>query len=177
MMTSLNFVLTNQKNSFESKSVASYLCDLAPSGDRGIELSFRTPSEKGSIYRSIFYLYPDCSLRRDRSPSQHQVSLKKFASSLSTMIRALGSPLAPRLKRDLATDLYSASTPLACYDESKQWISFNRLNKSAISLSVAIEASGSPLGPRPKRDLASDLYSDSTPIAIKDESNRQISFR
>jgi hypothetical protein len=93
------------------------------------------------------------------------------------MIRALGSPLGPRLKRDLATDLYSASTPLACYDESNQWISFNRLNKSTISLSMAIEASDSPLGTRPERDLASDLYSGSTLIAIKDESNHRISFR
>jgi hypothetical protein len=40
-----------------------YLRDLAPNDDRDIVLSFSTPSEKGSIYRSILYLYPDCQLR------------------------------------------------------------------------------------------------------------------
>jgi hypothetical protein len=62
-------------------------------------------------------------------------------------------------------------------DESNHRISFNRLNKSAISLSAAIGASGSTLGPRPEKDLATDLYSVSTPIDIKDESNHRISFR
>jgi hypothetical protein len=80
-------------------------------------------------------------------------------------------------KSDLATDLYSGSTPIANIDESDRWISFNRLNKSVISLSAAIETSGSPLGPRIERDLATDLYSSSTPIAIKDESNHRISFK
>jgi hypothetical protein len=56
-------------------------------------------------------------------------------------------------------------------------ISFNYLNKFVISLSTAIEASGSPLGPRLKRDLATDLYSGSTQIVIKDESNHRISFK
>jgi hypothetical protein len=42
---------------------------------------------------------------------------------------------------------------------------------------VAIWASGSPLEPRPERDQATDLYSGSTLIAIKDESNHQIRFR
>jgi hypothetical protein len=46
-----------------------------------------------------------------------------------------------------------------------------------ISLSAVIGASGSPLGPHLESDLATDLYSGSTPIAIKDESNRQISLR
>jgi hypothetical protein len=62
-------------------------------------------------------------------------------------------------------------------DESDHRISFNLLTKSVISLSAVIEASGSPLGPCPERDLATDLYTDSTPIAIKDESNRRIRFR
>jgi hypothetical protein len=92
-------------------------------------------------------------------------------TSLSAAIRALGSPLRPHLESDLPTDLYSCSTPIAIMDESDHHISFNLLTKSAISLSVAIGASGSPLGPHPERDLATDLYSDSTPIAIKDESN------
>jgi hypothetical protein len=104
-------------------------------------------------------------------------SLKKFATSLPAAIGALGSPLGPHPESDLVTDLYSGSTPIAIMDESDRRIRFNRLNKSAISLSAAIGALGSPLGPRPERDLATDLYSGSTPIAIKDESNRRISFR
>jgi hypothetical protein len=39
-----------------------------------------------------------------------------------------------------------------------------------------IEALGSPLEPHPESDLDTDLYFDSTPIAIMDESDRQISF-
>jgi hypothetical protein len=62
-------------------------------------------------------------------------------------------------------------------DESDRRISFNILNNFVISLSAAIGASGSPLGPHPERDLATDLHSGSTPITIKDESNRRIRFR
>jgi hypothetical protein len=47
---------------------------------------------------------------------------------------------------------------------------------SVTSLSMAIEASGSPLGPHAERDLAIDLYFGSTLIPIKYESNRRISF-
>jgi hypothetical protein len=93
------------------------------------------------------------------------------------MIEALGSPLGPHSESDLATDLYSCSTPIGNMDESDRWISFNHLNKYAISLTATIWASGSPLGPHPERDLATDLYSGSTPIAIKDESNHRINFR
>jgi hypothetical protein len=45
-MTSLNIRLTNQKNNFESGYVVSYIRDLAPSGDQGIGLFFRTTSRK-----------------------------------------------------------------------------------------------------------------------------------
>jgi hypothetical protein len=62
-------------------------------------------------------------------------------------------------------------------DESDHRINFNLLNKSVILLSMAIGASDSPIGPRLERDLATYLYFDSTPIAIKDEFNRQIRFR
>jgi hypothetical protein len=51
-----------------------------------------------------------------------------------------------------------------------------RLKKSVISLSAAIGALGSPLGPCLEGDLATDLYSDSTLIANMDESNHRISF-
>jgi hypothetical protein len=52
-------------------------------------------------------------------------------------------------------------------DEFDRQINFNSLKKSVISLSVAIEALGSPLGPHPESDIEKDLYSASTPIAIK----------
>jgi hypothetical protein len=89
---------------------------------------------------------------------------------------ALSSPLKPHPESDLPTGLYSVSTPIAIMDESDRRISFNLLTKSAISLSAAIEAPGSPLGPRPERDLTTYLYSDSTLIAIKYESNHRIRF-
>jgi hypothetical protein len=50
---------------------------------------------------------------RPKEQLQERLRLKKFAISLSATIGALGSPLGPRLKRDLATDLYSSSTPIA----------------------------------------------------------------
>jgi hypothetical protein len=78
---------------------------------------------------------------------------------------------------DLTTDLYSGSTPIANMYEFNCQISFNCLNKSTISLSVVIGAVSSPLGPHSKRDLATDLCSNSTLIAIKDVSNCQTSFR
>jgi hypothetical protein len=51
-----------------------------------------------------------------------------------------------------------------------------RLKKSATLLSAAIEALGSPLGPHPESDLATDLYCGSNLIANMDESDRWISF-
>jgi hypothetical protein len=103
--------------------------------------------------------------------------IKKFMTSLLAAIGALGSPLGPHPESDLAINLYSGSTPIAIIDEFDRRISFNLLTKSVISLSTVIGALGSPLGPRSEKDLATDLYSDSTPIAIKDESNRQIRYR
>jgi hypothetical protein len=105
--------------------------------------------------------------------SDHQInfnSLKKSTTSLSEAIGALGSHLRPHLESDLVTDLYSVSTPIDNMDRSDCQISFNNLNKSVISLSVAIGALGSPLGPHTESDLETDLYSGSTPIAIKTSS-------
>jgi hypothetical protein len=96
---------------------------------------------------------------------------------LPVVIGALDSPLGSHPEVDLATDLYSISTPISNMDESNHQISFNLLTKSTISLSPAIGASDSPLGPRSERDLATYLHSGSTSIAIKDESNRRIRFR
>jgi hypothetical protein len=94
-------------------------------------------------------------------------SLKKSVTSLSAAIGALGTPLGPHLESDIVTDLYPASTSIANMDRSGCQISFNSLNKSTISLSAAIEALGSPLGPNPESDLETNIYSGSTPIAIK----------
>jgi hypothetical protein len=102
--------------------------------------------------------------------SDHQInfnSLKKSATSLSVTTGALNSPLGPHLESDLVTDLYFGSTPIANIDRSGCQISFNGLNKSVISLSTMIGALGSPLGPHPESGLEIDLYSGSTPIAIK----------
>jgi hypothetical protein len=97
--------------------------------------------------------------------------------SLSVTIGALGSPLGLYPESNLPIDLYSGSTVIAIMDESNRRISFNLLSEFTISLSVAIGASDSPLGPRPERDLATNLYFGSTLIAIKDESNHRIRFK
>jgi hypothetical protein len=94
-------------------------------------------------------------------------SLKKSVTSLSAAIGALGSPLGPHPESDLVTYLYSGSILIANMDRFDCQISFNSLNKSIISLSAVIEAMGSPLGPHLESDLETDLYSRSTPIAIK----------
>jgi hypothetical protein len=107
---------------------------------------------------------------------QEHLYLKKFVTSLPATIGALCSPLVSNPKSDIATDLYFGSTQMANTDESDCRISFNRLNKSVISLPVTIGASDSPLGLYPERDLATDLYFGSTPIAIKDESDHRIGF-
>jgi hypothetical protein len=83
------------------------------------------------------------------------------------VIGALDSPLGPHTESDLVTDLYSRSTPIANMGMSGCQISFNSLNKSVISLTAAIGALGSSLGPHPESDLETDLYSGSTPITIK----------
>jgi hypothetical protein len=94
-------------------------------------------------------------------------SLKKSVTSLSAVIRALSSPLGPHPENDPVTDLYSDSTPIANMYMSGYHISFNSLNKSVTSLSAAIRALSSPLRPHLESDLETDLYSGSTPIAIK----------
>jgi hypothetical protein len=112
--------------------------------------------------------------------SDHRIRFNLFTESvisLSVAIGALGSPLESYPESDLPIDLYSASTVIAIMDESNRRISFNLLSEFTISLSVTIGASDSPLGPRLERDLATDLYFGSTPIAIKDESNHRIRFK
>jgi hypothetical protein len=94
-------------------------------------------------------------------------SLKKSVTSLSVTIGALDSLLGPHPESDLVTDLYYVSTPIANMDKSGCQISFNSLKKSVISLSATIGVLGSPLEPQRESDLETDLYSDSTPIAIK----------
>jgi hypothetical protein len=45
------------------------------------------------------------------------------------------------------------------------------------SLPAVIGVLGSPLGPHPETDLATNLYSGSTPIARYDETDRQVSIK
>jgi hypothetical protein len=104
---------------------------------------------------------------RSEEQLQERLRLKKSVTSLSAVIRALGSPLVPNLKSDIVTDLYSGSTPIANMNESDCQISFNSINKFIISLSTVIGASCSYLGSHPESDVETDLYSGSTLIAIK----------
>jgi hypothetical protein len=76
----------------------------------------------------------------------------------------------------LKKSVTSLSVAIAIMDKSDRQINFNNLKKSVISLSVVIGALGSPLGPHLERDLITDLYSGSTPIANMDRSGCQISF-
>jgi hypothetical protein len=61
----------------------------------------------------------------------------------------------------------SLPAAIAIIDESDRQINFNNLKKSMTSLSAAIGALSSPLGPHPESDLVIYLYSGSTPVAIK----------
>jgi gamma-glutamylcysteine synthetase len=89
-------------------------------------------------------------------------SLKKSVTSLSAVIGALDSPLGPHPESDLVTNLYSSSTSIANMDESSCQFNSNSVNKYVISLSTAIRALSSPLGPYPESDLKIDIYSIST---------------
>jgi hypothetical protein len=114
---------------------------------------------------------------RPEEQLQECLHLKTSVTSLSVVIRVLGSPLGPHPESDLTIYLYSGSTSIAIMNEFDHWISFNCLKIFATSLPVMIGALDSPLGPHPKRDLATNLHSSSTPIANMDESNRWIRFR
>jgi hypothetical protein len=70
----------------------------------------------------------------------------------------------------------SLPAAIVVMDESDCQINFNSVKKSVTSLSVTIEALGSPLGPNPESGLVTDLYSDSTSIANMDRSSCQTSF-
>jgi predicted deacylase len=67
----------------------------------------------------------------------------------------------------LKKSVTSLPAAIAIIDEFDRQINFNSLKKSVTSLSAAIEALSSHLGPHPENDLVTDLYSGSTPIAIK----------
>jgi hypothetical protein len=97
-------------------------------------------------------------------------------TSLPAAIETLSSPLGPHPESDLVTDLYSGSTSIANMEESDRWIIINNFKEFVILLLATIGALGSPLRSHPKSDLATDLYSVSTPIAIIDESGHHINF-
>jgi hypothetical protein len=109
---------------------------------------------------------------RSEEQLQERLHLKKSATSLPVVIRTLSSPLVSHSESDLAINLYSDSTSIAIMDQSNHQISFNSLKKFVTSLSAVIVALDSHLGSHPESDLATDLYSGSTPIANKDESDR-----
>jgi hypothetical protein len=156
--------LQPQKEHIQAQSVGhgkSKWGNMTSSSLAGMHIQFRTLT---------FHSRPEEQLHE-------RLRLKKSVTSLLAVIGALGSLLGPHPESDLPTDVYSGSTPITNMDESDHQISFNLLTESAISLSAVIRTSDSPLGPRSERDLPIDLYSVSTPIAIKDESNRRIRFR
>jgi hypothetical protein len=106
-----------------------------------------------------------------------------ISSSISGMciqfrIRMFYSRSEEQQKDCLHLKKFATSLPatIAIMDESDRQINFNSLKKSVTSLSAAIGALGSPLGPHPESDLVTDLYSGSTPIANMDMSDCQISF-
>jgi hypothetical protein len=113
---------------------------------------------------------------RFKYKKQEHLRLKKYPASLPAVIEALGSSLGPHPKSDLATDLYSESTPIDIMDESDRQIMFNSFKESVTTLSAAIEALDSPLGPHPESDFVTDLNSGSIPIAIMDKSDHRISL-
>jgi hypothetical protein len=76
----------------------------------------------------------------------------------------------------LKKSVISLPAAIAIMDKSNRQINFNSLKKSTTSLSAAIGALGSPLGPHPESDLVTDLYSVSTPIANMERFGCQISF-
>jgi hypothetical protein len=71
-ITSLNFKLTNQKKSFDNGSIVSYLCDLSPSDDQDIGLSFRTHLE-GDLATNI---YSGSILRASYGETDRQVNIE-----------------------------------------------------------------------------------------------------
>jgi hypothetical protein len=115
-------------------------------------------------------LYSGSTLIANMDESDYRFIINRFKESvtlLSAMIGVLNSPLELHPKSDLDTYIYFGSTTIAIIDESDFQISFNRLKKSATSLSAVIRVLGSPLGPHSESDLETDLYSNYTPIAIK----------
>jgi hypothetical protein len=100
----------------------------------------------------------------------HQInfnSLKKYVTSLPAAIAIMDESDCQINFNSLKKYATSLPVVIAIMDESDRQINFNSLKKSASSLSAAIGSLGAPLGPHPKSDLVTDLYSGSTPIAIK----------
>jgi hypothetical protein len=102
--------------------------------------------------------------------------LKKSVTSLPTAIAIMDESDCQINFNSLKKSATSLPAAIAIMDESDHQINFNNLKKSANSLSAVIGALGSPLGPHPKSDLVTDLYSISIPIANIDRSGCQISF-
>jgi hypothetical protein len=102
--------------------------------------------------------------------SNHQInfnSLKKSVTSLLAAIAIMDEFDHQINFNSLKKSTTSLPAVIAIMDEFNRQINFNSLKKSVTSLSTVIGALRSPLGPHPESDLVTDLYSVSTPIAIK----------
>jgi hypothetical protein len=118
------------------------------------------------------YLYSDSTLIAIIDEFGHRISfnsLKKFVTSFSAVIRALGSPLGSCPERYLATDLYSVSTPIDIKTNLIARSISDGIKKTTASLQEMTKAYDSPLGSPPKIDLVTDLYSVSALAADYDE--------
>jgi hypothetical protein len=98
-------------------------------------LTFYTRSEEQQkeclhLKKSVTSL-PAAIVIMDKSDRQINFNnLKKFATSLSATIGALGSHLGPHPESDLVTDLYSGSTLIAPVARSASIVSTNPSSRS-----------------------------------------------
>jgi hypothetical protein len=104
-------------------------------------MTFSSPAGMSIQFRTLIFH------SRLKEQIQERLHLKKYVTSLSVAIGALGSPLGLHPESDLATNLYSIFTPIAIIDESDRRISFNSLKKFVILLLAAIGTLDTLLGP------------------------------
>jgi hypothetical protein len=102
---------------------------------------------------------------RSEEQQKECLHLKKYVTSLPVAIAIMDESDRQINFNSLKKSVTSLSA--AIMDESDCQINFNSLKKFVTSLTVAIGALSSALGPHSGSDLETDLYSGSTPIAIK----------
>jgi hypothetical protein len=94
--------------------------------------------------------------------------IKHSATSLLVAIRASGSPLGLHPERDIVTDLYFGSTPIAYYDECNRRSVYKRLQEIYDIATRDDQGMDISFGTPPKIDLDADLYSGSTLVTNYD---------